>query len=103
MTKKEIGNRIKYLREFLHLSQDQFAKKVGTHKQTISKYERGEQFPKVNMLNPWVDIFNVNLNWLLTGQGEMFLEKKQEEKKEEIVSRAEFEAFKKEVEELKKK
>ena len=35
------GEQIKALREFLALTQDQFAERVGVHVMTVSKWERG--------------------------------------------------------------
>ena len=41
---------------------------------TISKWEREEQLPNYGKLLEIASLTHVNLNWLLTGEGEMFLE-----------------------------
>lgn len=40
---------------------------------TISKYERGEVKPTTDFLSNICKTYNINLNWLLIGKGEMFI------------------------------
>lgn len=77
----KIGKRIKKIRTQLGLTQKQMAKILGLSSfVTISRWERGERTPDQEALNRLVKLLNVNLNWLLTGEGEMFV--KQEGKDE---------------------
>lgn len=85
VTKNIISSNFKNLRKEINISQKEFSQKIEVPVTTISKYERGETRPSVEILTRLGDIFGVNINWLLTGQGEMFLTKteKEEEKEEE--------------------
>jgi transcriptional regulator with XRE-family HTH domain len=66
--------RIKTLRTNLGLSQESFGAKLNIPGHQISKYERGEITPASSALLKLNEAYNVNLNWLLTGTGEMFIE-----------------------------
>ena len=57
-------NRIKELREAKHLTQTGLALKVGTIQQTISKLEKDEGCPKVDLALTLADFFNVTLEYL---------------------------------------
>jgi transcriptional regulator with XRE-family HTH domain len=74
-TKTEIGNRLKAIREKSALSQEQFAVKLGIVRSTYSRAERGECFLSVEGMQSLAKDLNISINWLLLGQGEMFLSK----------------------------
>jgi transcriptional regulator with XRE-family HTH domain len=66
----EFGERLKLIRGSSR--QDDFATKVGFHKNTIGRWERGEQTPNVDDLNKILAVFpDINPTWLLTGKGWM--------------------------------
>jgi len=73
--KMDIGERLKKVREFLGLTQEEFAQKLDTTQAVISNYERGARVPTVDFLNRLTKTFQLDINWLLTGEGEMFREK----------------------------
>jgi DNA-binding XRE family transcriptional regulator len=68
-----IGNRLKIIRNRLNMkNQSQFAEKLGITQTTLSKYEKGtSDIPDDVKLK--IGSFGVNLHWLLTGMGVMFL------------------------------
>lgn len=68
------AERIRLVREHLTLSQKQFGQEIGIPLTTVSKYERGEVKPSFDILSNIGKRFSVNLNWLLAGKGEMFLQ-----------------------------
>jgi len=72
-----IGNRIKQVRKFLKMSQSQFGKVLGTTQRAVSHWERNEAEPSLEQLQKLTQLFNINPTWLLTGQGEMFLNNNQ--------------------------
>lgn len=74
-TKVEIGARLRAIREKSTLSQEQFAVKLGVVRSTYSRAERGECFLSVEGMQSLAKDLNVSINWLLLGQGEMFLRK----------------------------
>ncbi len=65
-------DRIKQIRLGLNKSQGDFAREINVVQQQLSKYERGENKPSADFLTKLVEKMNVNINWLLTGEGEMF-------------------------------
>ena len=74
-TKTEIGTRLKAIREKSALSQEQFAVKLGIVRSTYSRAERGECCLSIEGMQSLAKDLNTSINWLLLGQGEMFLSK----------------------------
>ncbi|WGX77406.1 helix-turn-helix transcriptional regulator (plasmid) [Paraclostridium bifermentans] len=73
--KKEytVNSRIKKLRdEYLNLTQQEFADAIGLQRNTISVNENGGRNFSKSSLNRIAEKFNVNLDWLETGEGEVF-------------------------------
>lgn len=68
-------NRIKKIRNFYNLSQEEFGEKIGVARNTIANYEIGNRTPKVITIKSISREFNVNYLWLTTGEGDMFDEK----------------------------
>lgn len=67
-----LPDRIKSVRQ--NLKQDEFALKLGVNKNTIGRWERGEQTPDAEELNRILEVYpDINSAWLLTGEGEMKL------------------------------
>jgi len=67
-----IGERLKSAREKLNLDQGKFAKELGAGgRTTISQWERGISFPSANILKTIHEKFGIDINWLLTGEGDM--------------------------------
>ena len=75
---QEIGQRLKWIRTTLGLSQRALAQKVGYAQRTVSSWEKGEREIPIPVLYALKDLFRVNINWLLTGEGEPFLTPKEE-------------------------
>lgn len=65
-------NRIKAIRETLKLSQREFGEKLGVSRDVISNIEYNRVPPKELLLRHICEMYNVNQNWLETGEGEMF-------------------------------
>jgi len=74
-----IGERLKKLRKELRLSQNEFAEKLKIPQTTYSNYENEIARTPPEVLQSITDVFHVNLHWLLTGEGEMFLEPREGE------------------------
>ncbi len=69
-SKKEcvgIGERIRNIRASLSIPT--FAEKIGVHKSTLSRYEKEESYPDAPLIMKLCNQFNINPNWLLTGEG----------------------------------
>lgn len=72
-TRAEIGARLRAIREKLGLLQADFASKLGIARSTCYRCEKGECFLPMEAMQELAKSFNVSLNWLALGQGEMFL------------------------------
>ena len=72
--RQELNERLKKLRKTLDMTQQAFADKLGVKRNTVGQWECG-----VNPLTDQTVVsicreFNVNENWLRTGEGDMFTE-----------------------------
>lgn len=67
-----MNERIKKLRRSLDLTQQEFADRIGVKRNTIANYETGRNAPIDSVLSLIVREFNVNEEWLRTGNGDMF-------------------------------
>ena len=62
-------DRIKYLRDYLTLTQQKFADRLGLKRQTIAAYEMGKIEPSDSTLLLICKEFNVNEKWMRDGVG----------------------------------
>lgn len=71
----KINDRIKAIRKDskINLSQEEFGKRIGITKASVSRIESGENNPSEQTLILICREFNVNEEWLRTGEGEMFV------------------------------
>lgn len=67
------GEKVKLIRKEKNMTLEQFGKKVGVTKQTISRIENGINSLTEQMILSICREFNVNEEWLRTGNGEMFI------------------------------
>lgn len=68
-----IANRLREVRENLGFSQGEFAEKLEIKQQLLSKYETGRlDISNTIKVRLHVD-FNVSIDWLLTGNGNIFI------------------------------
>jgi len=65
---KEIGQRIKGLRESSGLSQKEFSKKILSTQASVSYYEKGVKVPDPQFLLNISESFNCSVDWILTGE-----------------------------------
>ncbi len=73
-----IGKRIKEIRANLHLTSNELAEKLNIPVRTIGSYEREEAQPSPKFLNALIENYYININWLLTGKGNMFISNRTE-------------------------
>lgn len=67
--------RLKALRKELHLTQQEFADKIGIQRSTYAKYEIGASSPIDAVVTLICKTCNVNEEWLRNGSGEMFVQR----------------------------
>jgi transcriptional regulator with XRE-family HTH domain len=75
---KELGKRIKTIREELRMRQKEFAAELGISGSLISQIESGQKNPVYELLYKLMSKYRVSLDWLFSGKGEMFLKRKPE-------------------------
>jgi transcriptional regulator with XRE-family HTH domain len=72
----DIGNRLKYLRDQKNLTQQEFADSLGITQSWLSELETGIKAPSDVLIVALEYRYMINRIWLLTGNGEMYQEKK---------------------------
>lgn len=64
---------LKQIRKELNLSAQKLADKIGSTQVSVSNYETGKYKPSYEFMEALHNVYNVNLNWFVSGQGEMFI------------------------------
>lgn len=75
-----MNERLKKLRKTLDLTQQEFADKLGIKRNTVAQYEIGRNEPIDAVILSICREFNVNEEWLRTGEGEMFEQMTEQQK-----------------------
>ena len=70
--KTTIGDRLREARESKEMDQSTLADKAGIATRTLQRWEKGEQVPDGVAITKIAKATNVQPNWLLTGEGEMY-------------------------------
>lgn len=65
-------HRIKEIRQQLHINQTDFAKRLGLSQSTLAMMEVGKRRLGEKHIKLICSVFQVNEEWLRTGQGEIF-------------------------------
>jgi len=79
-----ICQRLVDLRESLNFNQSNFATELGIKRPTLAGYEKGTFPPSTDFLIKLREVYSINIDWLLTGEGEMLLNQKQDKALENI-------------------
>ena len=74
-----MNNRLKELRNTLGLTMDRFGSQIGVKKNTVSQWESGTNSLTEPMIKAICNEYNVNEQWLRTGEGDMFVQLDKEE------------------------
>lgn len=74
-----MNGRIKELRKVLCLTQQEFSDKLKISRNSIASYETGKSNMGDAVINLICREFNVNENWLRTGEGQMFIQVSRDE------------------------
>lgn len=80
-----MNERLKKLRKTLDMTQQEFADRIGTKRNTIAKYETDTNVPSAAVISLICKEFNVDEEWLRTGKGEMFIQLSRNEEIAEFV------------------
>lgn len=76
-----MGTRIKQVRNELHLKQEDFAKHFGFSRAFLSAIEKDKSKLSVDNLTKLLIDFNVSINFVLAGIGEVFIKREDENEK----------------------
>lgn len=69
-----MNDRIRAVRKAANLTQAEFASRIGIKPNTVTSYETGLRIPSDTVIMSICREFNVDENWLRTGEGEMFVQ-----------------------------
>ena len=61
---KQLGIRLRTLREGLGISQAKFAETIGSTQSSINRYENGQATPTVELLRKYADYFDVSMDYI---------------------------------------
>ena len=61
---KQLGMRLRALREGIGLSQSKFADVIGSTQSSINRYEQGQSAPSLETLVKYADYFDVSMDYL---------------------------------------
>lgn len=78
-------DRIKEIRQKIFVSQSNMEDCLNLSRNTLSAYERGKAFFKPHTLQLLASKYNININWLLTGQGNMLLSDEDKANNNELI------------------
>ena len=67
-----MNERIKKLRRYLNLTQQEFADKIGIKRNTVANYEINRNEPSNAVITLICKTYNIREDWLRNGTGEMF-------------------------------
>lgn len=79
--------RLKKLRKALDLTQQEFADRIGSKRNTVAKYETSANTPSAAVVSLICREFNVNEEWLREGTGEMFMKQSRNEQMAKLTKR----------------
>lgn len=74
------SDNLKRIRKELDISAQKMADKLGVSQGSIAQYESGKREPNYNFISRLNEIYNVNLNWFVSGKGNMFITDEHENK-----------------------
>lgn len=79
-------DRLKLIRTDKNMSQDEFGKAIGISRSQIGCYENGIREITERSINDICREFNVNKDWLLSGEGAMYIISKEDERLAEALA-----------------
>lgn len=80
-------DRIKKIRKQAGLNQTEFGLNIGVRQSAITGYETGAREPLDAVIKSMCSAYQINEQWLRTGEGEMYLPKTKEEEIADLVKK----------------
>lgn len=84
MNADTVGQRIKAIRVSKMMTQEDFAKSINKSFVVIINWEKDKNLPGAEALIDIAQKYDVNINWLLINEGDMYREDKQKKSKSEL-------------------
>jgi transcriptional regulator with XRE-family HTH domain len=81
-----MNERLKEIRVEQQLTQKQMSEKIGVTEATVSRMESGKSTITEQTIKTLCREFNVNKDWLLSGEGEMYAVSKEDERLAKILA-----------------
>lgn len=81
-------NRLKQIRKYFKLNQEDFGKRIGAKQSTITAYECGNRVPMDVTISAICREFGIDETWLRTGEGEMLRPRSKADEIAEITNTA---------------
>lgn len=78
LKKLSLGKRLKWIIKKLKLTAKEFSERCKISYRTLMQYLNDQRTPGANNLKPIAETFNINLHWLITGEGYPFVEQVKE-------------------------
>ena len=85
-----IGERIKKIRQSVGKTQQELADDLNLKRNTIATYEMGKSDPSDRTIADICRLYNVNEDWLRTGEGDMFIKLEPDAELENIFDKIHF-------------
>ena len=94
-----MNNRVKEIRKYVGLTQEKFAQSIGVSRSNVTNVELGKIQLTDRLIKTICSVYNVDENWLRTGEGEMFISLNSDDEFDMLVGSlyAENDEFKKKV------
>ena len=86
--KETIAERIKHIRNTLHLKGKDFAPRIGISGPSLSEVEKGKYYPNFEFIYHMAREYNLNLYYIIYGEGEMIMEPGKQENLEVLAELA---------------
>ncbi len=72
---ENVGTRLKNVRNLLKKSQEELANELKLTKQAVSNMETGKSYPSLATLDKLLRLYDINLNYLVSGVGDILVNK----------------------------
>ena len=91
-----LGKRFREFRKEIKKTKQSIAEMLGSTQSNINLYEKDDITPPVKTLQIIRQAFNINLNWLLNGDGEMFMQTIHEQANPQLIKQKVFQLLRNE-------
>ncbi len=73
MIKPDLCKRLLQFRKAIGKTQRELAEELNVYQSTITNIEQGKVYPNIHFLHYFNEKYRLDINWLLTGKGDIFI------------------------------